>query len=839
MQEKGEGYKHSFHNEAVFSITGRIKYAILFQMSLLMPRLSKRFFTAPGLALTALLGVLLFQPLAALAQQEHAVVRIGVLAFRGHQQAMSRWQPMADYLNTNLPGIYFKIVPLNLQQVRKATAAEDIDFVLTNPGNYVLLESRYGASRIATLKRHWQGHDYSRFGAVIFSRRDNPDIKSLKDLTGHSLMIVNNHAFGGFQMAWRELKEADVDPFKDIAELKFNGFPQDNIVYAVMNGKVDAGTIRTGILENMALNGKVELDQIRVLENRNVEGFQFLHSTRLYPEWPLAKLKHTSDELASKLVVTLLSAPKGAFSLSGTDWVSWTIPLDYTKVNDLMRELRIGPYLPDAQLSLTKMIEEYAHWLIMILTVLFGLVLLSIYVLRVNRRLVDTQHILQDEIAERVVAQDKLNENKRFLEQRVVERTASLAELNSALQHSELTLRELNRIVSEFPVPLEEKIRALIELGRKHFGFSSASLYRRNDDGVSMVMKVGAESASNTVDEDAILPGGIGIDEFDEMLQDDDVVLAEKTFPVVGNAKGEADYLSCVAVKVLVEGRPFGFLCLADDQDVSRNLGEVDRDILQLIADWLGMEIARKQVGDREQQHLSDLAHVTRLSTMGEMASGLAHELNQPLTAIANYIRGCLRRIDRGNLEVTELSAIMQQSIHEAERAAEIIRRLRAFVNKEDPHHERVEINKLIVRVCDFLTSEMERKSITLKLSLAENLPVLIVDAIQIEQVLLNLLRNAIDAVHTPWQGEKMIEVASSMTQSDMVHIEVRDTGSGLPDGEQQQIFDPFYTTKDEGMGMGLSISRTIIEAHGGTMYTDTSGQYTIVGFSLPQLETP
>ena len=92
------------------------------------------------------------------------------------------------------------------------------------------------------------------------------------------------------------------------------------------------------------------------------------------------------------------------------------------------------------------------------------------------------------------------------------------------------------------------------------------------------------------------------------------------------------------------------------------------------------------------------------------MASALAHELNQPLTAIANYLRGCLRRIDRGNLESSELQAIMLQTVNESERAAEIIRRMRAFVNKEDPHHERVEINKLIARVCDFLTSEMERK---------------------------------------------------------------------------------------------------------------------------------
>ncbi|MCK5359309.1 MAG: GHKL domain-containing protein, partial [Gammaproteobacteria bacterium] len=281
----------------------------------------------------------------------------------------------------------------------------------------------------------------------------------------------------------------------------------------------------------------------------------------------------------------------------------------------------------------------------------------------------------------------------------------------------------------------------------------------------------------------------------------------------------------------------FGFLCLADDKDVTRNLGEVDRDILQLIADWLGMEFARKQASDREQQHLSDLAHVTRLSTMGEMASGLAHELNQPLTAIANYLRGCLRRIANGNLEPSELEAIMLQTVNESERAAEIIRRMRAFVNKEDPHHESVEINDLIKRVSGFMRSEMEKESIGLQLLLADDLPTLIVDAIQIEQVLLNLIRNAIDAVRAPWQGSREIKIFSRLNGDDMIHVEVMDSGCGLPEGEEQQIFDPFFTTKEEGMGMGLSISRTIIEAHGGAMYTDASGKNTIFGIALPQSE--
>ena len=769
----------------------------------------------------------------AYAQQESGAVRIGVLAFRGHQQAMTRWQPMAAYLNRNMPGFHFQIVPLNLQQVRKATAAQEIDFVLTNPGNYVLLESAYGASRIATLKRHWKGHDYSRFGAVIFSRRDNVSIKTLKDIKGRSLMIVNNHAFGGFQMAWRELKEAGIDPFKDLGELKFNGFPQDNIVHSVMKGDADVGTVRTGILENMSVNGKVNLDQVRVLDKRNVEGFQFLLSTRLYPEWPLAKLKHTLDSLASRVVVALLSAPKGALSASAIDTVTWTIPLDYSNVHELMRELSIGPYLPAPNATLIKTLQTYVYWIVVILAALFGLSLLSIYVLRVNRRLVDTQQILQDEINERIDTQKKLNEQQHFLEQRVAERTASLAESNEVLQHSEETLRELNRIASMFPVPLEEKILALIELGRKHFGFVSGSLYSRNGGGVKLLQQIGKSSYYDAPG----LPDGVALDEIDNLLQNDEVMMTERSF---ASAAGEAvnksiNRKSCVAVKVMVEGRPYGFLCLADDQGVSRNLGEVDRDILQLIADWLGMEIARKQVGDREQKHLSDLAHVTRLSTMGEMASGLAHELNQPLTAIANYIRGCLRRIHRGNIELSELEAIMLQSVNEAERAAEIIRRMRAFVNKKDPHHEPVNINELIVRVSGFLASEMERESIELKLSLADKPEQITVDAIQIEQVMLNLLRNAIDAVKAPWQGPREIKIRSYNSKDGRIHVDVMDTGCGLPEGEQQQIFDPFYTTKDEGMGMGLSISRTIIEAHGGTMYTEVTGQYTLVGIAIPK----
>lgn len=755
---------------------------------------------------------------------DSSTVRIGVLAFRGSEQAMHRWQPLADFLNRSLPQHLFRIVPLNLAQMSEAVADGRVDFVLTNPGNYVLLESRYGISRIATLKRHWKDHEYSQYGAVIFTRRDNEAITRLADLRGHSLMVVNDKAFGGFQMAWRELRDAGVDPFTDLSALRFNGFPQDNIVHAVLAGQVDAGTVRTGVLEYLALNDKIDLAQIRVLNPLNPAEFQFLLSTRLYPEWPLAKTRGTPDRLATEVVVSLFSAPELEFAVSASDWLSWTIPLDYSGVHELMRELQIGPYHRDQQISVTRLLTEYWKWLVTFVAVLLGLSLLSGYVMQVNRRLRE--------------AQRKLQEHRDVLEQRVAERTSSLIEVNreleediaariraeKSLKHSERTLRELNRIASVFPAQLEEKIESLLILGRNHFGFAVATLYRRDGNQVNAVARVGQPPGSATVE----LP--IDSTRFDELLAGAELLIQQSRGNGADVSPGEQ---SCVAVKVMVEGRPYGFLCLTDIGTGERHLDKVDRDILQLLADWIGMEIARKQTSDREQQHLADLAHVSRLSTMGEMASGLAHELNQPLTAIANYMRGSLRRMEAGNLAAAEMQEIMGRSVREAERAAEIIRRMRAFVNKSDPHRERIDLGALVRQASRYFSGELERNDIELILDIAPIEQTVTGDAIQIEQVLLNLLSNAREAMRQPRGKTRRITIVTR-PDADGVTVEVRDTGCGLPEGDAGRIFEPFFTTRDEGMGMGLSISRTIIEAHGGRMYTESNGEFTGIGFILP-----
>jgi ABC-type phosphate/phosphonate transport system substrate-binding protein len=226
---------------------------------------------------------------------------IGVLAFRGKQDALERWGPTAQYLSQSISDHSFKIVPLTLEGMLSRVEQDRLDFILTNTGNYVVLENAFGISRLATLKVRQFAADFTQFGAVIITRRGHPDLNQLEDIAGHSLMAVSEEAFGGFQMAWRELIDVGIDPFEDLQSLQFAGFPQDDIVHAVIAGEVDAGTVRSGTIERMAADGLIDIEQIRVLGSRDSKSFPFLHSTRLYPEWPFAKARKTSQELAQRV----------------------------------------------------------------------------------------------------------------------------------------------------------------------------------------------------------------------------------------------------------------------------------------------------------------------------------------------------------------------------------------------------------------------------------------------------------------------------------------------------------------------------------------------------------
>jgi len=242
----------------------------------------------------------------------------------------------------------------------------------------------------------------------------------------------------------------------------------------------------------------------------------------------------------------------------------------------------------------------------------------------------------------------------------------------------------------------------------------------------------------------------------------------------------------------------------------------------------------RKRVEQQAREHEAQVAHVARLSTVGEMATGIAHEINQPLTAMVTYSQACLRMMGSGKANQDKLRGAIQQVTAQGLRAGEIIRRLREFTRMRETKRTAVNLNTLVREAVRFVEAEAREEDIDMSLDLAGHLPNVIADTIQIEQVILNLLRNAIDAMGDIGT-QRVLSVQTGRNKTGKVELLVRDTGPGLAEEVMDSIFEPFVTTKSQGMGMGLSISRSIIEAHHGHLWADAPGvQGAVFHFVLP-----
>jgi PAS domain S-box-containing protein len=226
----------------------------------------------------------------------------------------------------------------------------------------------------------------------------------------------------------------------------------------------------------------------------------------------------------------------------------------------------------------------------------------------------------------------------------------------------------------------------------------------------------------------------------------------------------------------------------------------------------------RVRAEQEAQRRQSELAHVVRLATMGEMATGLAHELNQPLSAILYYAHGCRRRLRAGSCDTEETLSITEKIAAQAERAAAFLDRIRAFVRKGELHLAPVDLNQVVREAASFAAHQARESGVSIDFQLATTLPPVSADMIQIEQVVLNVLRNGIEAMQASDQGQRRLTIQTSR-DGDAVICSITDTGCGYTDDTAEQLFDAFFTTKSAGMGMGLAISRSIITAHGGRIW--------------------
>lgn len=558
-------------------------------------------------------------------------VRIGVLAFKGSKEVTEDWTHLKDWLERSVTGHRFTLLDFDRAALTQSVRERTVDFVLTNSGHYVDLEHTEGVSRIATLASPWAASPAQSIGSAIVVRREAP-MQALPDLRGKRVLAVAPDAFGGYLVAAHELAAQGVDPENDIGEWQFVGFPLQQIVHAVREGKAAAGVVRACMLEQMVARGEIPADALRVLAPVDAPGLHCQSSTRLYPDWPFATLRHTSRELAKQVALALLSMPPSQ------DGYSWTVPGDYQVVDDLYRDLRIGRYAALRTYALDEMARRYWGWILLV----FGLLLAW--------------------LAHTIRVEYLINQRTRALQAAQAER-----------------------------VRMEEDAR---------------------------------------------------------------------------NRQAALD-------------------------------------------------------------------HAARLAILGEMASAIAHELNQPLAAIRNYANGIARRVRAGRMEPDPLLEGAGEIAAQSERAATIIRNIRAFARKNAPGLQNFDLVPVVDEAIAMFAgahphARMQRPPATE--------PVMVcADRVQLQQVLLNLLKNAYDAQQAAGCVHEPVTI-DIVREEGQCRVSVHDRGCGLLPGQIERLFEPFFTTKADGFGLGLSLSKNIIEACGGTLSAieNSDGRGLTVWFSLP-----
>lgn len=350
-------------------------------------------------------------------------VRIGVLAFLGSEVALSVWSPVVAHLEAALPERRFTLAYYDIAGLREAVRQQEVDFVITNSGQYVALEAEFGVSRIATLDSPGVLSPFRAIGSAVIARADRRDLNALPDLRGKRVAAVSEDAFGGFQVAWREFRRQGVEP-EDFARLDFLGFPMPRIVTAVARGQADAGIVRACLLEELARDGSIRLDDFKVLSPRRVEGFACGLSSGLYPDWPIATLRHTDLRLAKGVATALLSMPA---SPSG---YAWTVPADYQAVHELFRDLRVGPYSYLRENTLQALARRYWPFLLFFFAALAGWVM---HTVRIEQQVHARTAALRAALAQRDAAEAGMRAHQEQLDH--LSRLSVLGELSGTLAH--------------------------------------------------------------------------------------------------------------------------------------------------------------------------------------------------------------------------------------------------------------------------------------------------------------------------------------------------------------------------------------------------------------------
>lgn len=599
------------------------------------------------MAISTWLAVVMMASIPAISAADEEI-RIGVLSFRPVEQTRQQWQETANYLSAHVAGVHFSIIPMYYQELDLAINRHEFEFVLTNPEHYVTIRADHALSAIATLMPLAEGHPVTTFGGVILARADRADINQLADVRGKIVASPAVQSLGGYLMQRWTLYKQGIS-ISEIARIKFTGMPHDKAVLEVLSGKADVGFVRTGILESMAREGRIRLDQFKILNRQQAGNFPQLLSTDLYPEWPFAAMPDVTDDMVKRVSLALLNIQPQDTAAQQGNYFGFSPPGNYAAVEAMMQRLKVNPERAQ-EFSVRDVSRKYALELITGgFLLLVGMLAAAIYLARTNRNL-KISHL------ERERLDLELQLANAMLEEKVTRRTHQL-------QESEARFRQMFECHASPMLLIEPDSGIVVDANHAaaaFYGYSIEQMKAMHIDQINVRQEISPD------------------------LQD------KRSYSIFHHrlANGEIHIVEVYSSQVEVDDRSLQF-CIIHDITLRRQLEEQMHDLAfydpltklpnrRLLFDRLAKALASCR---RSRRHgalmFLDLDHFKVLNDLH------GHDIgDQLLVEVANRILGCIREQDSAArfggdeflVMLEDLAENIAEAVTQADSVAEKIR---------------------------------------------------------------------------------------------------------------------------------------------------------------------
>jgi len=835
------------------------------------------------------LSLLVFSALAG----AETTVRVGVLSYRSLEQTRNQWTATMVYLEGQVPGHRFELVPLYFPQMADAVARGQLDFLLLNPERYVALRGEYRLAAVATLMSMAEGRPSSQFGGVIVTRASRSDINSIADLKGKTIAATDEGSFGGFQMQRWLLFQHGLDVKDGDVRMKYTGMPHDLALQDLLANRADVAFVRTGVLEGMAREGRLSLDSLKVINRQGSGGFHLLRSTQLYPEWPLVAAPGASQTLVKDVTQAILKiAPDSEMARRG-DYYGFAPPGDYSSVEALMLRLRIHPALVE-QLSFREVAQKYAIVIIAFLAVLLAMGGLLIWRLvherlEVEKAARDRSQLLAS-LGEGVYGLDALGRctfvNPSALAMLGFEREELVGRSLHALCHhhypdGRLFLEEncpirhtsqdgISRAQEGVffrkdgsPIPVDytssplrdgETIVGVVvtfsDIGERKRAEAALERSRNILERTQAMARVGGWTADlkkgtclNSLEASRIngLPcEALSWGEFFAVVLPEDQARVRKAWQALLTQGTAYD----VEYRITVHGDT---RWVHDKATLERDLEGVpdlalgmSQDITETRLAQLSLEEHQASLEETVVARTAELQaarlEAERLSRVkGEFLANMSHEIRTPLNAVLGFAQVGQRSNDLNKARDT-FNRILSSGQLLLGILNDVLDFSKIEVGKLVLEQTQVDIGALVDRAADMVADAARAKGLLFTVEEGEGLPASIRgDELRLSQILANLLTNAVKFTEA---GQ--ISLAMTREGDDLV-MAVADSGIGVTPEQLERLFEPFEqadgstTRRFGGTGLGLAITFKLVEMMNGHIrVSSTPGEGSRFEICLP-----